>query len=285
MKFYIIETESDYAEPNGVCSSRFHETMELMAAAQNQKYRIKSIDKAISILELMALEGRDLTLTEIGENLSMGKGTVHRFLNTLKGRKFVQQDPETKKYGFGVRAFELGKAIRQETFLKNIMLPKLKDLSARCRESINGAILDYDEILYIVHLESEETLRFHIQEGSRLPATCTALGKTLLSFLPEESLERMYSQPNRFKVLTRNSIHSLEKLKKALAEIRKRDLAYDWEEAFLGVCCMAAPVRNYRNDVIAAISISMPTIRMTQNKKKEYSKILLETAEKTSREF
>lgn len=256
-----------------------------MATEQNQKYRIKSIDKAISILELMALEGRDLTLTEIGENLSMGKGTVHRFLNTLKGRRFVQQDPETKKYGFGVRAFELGKAIRQETFLKNIMLPKLKDLSARCGESINGAILDYDEILYIVHLESEETLRFHTQEGSRLPATCTALGKVLLSSLPEESLERMYAQEDQFKVLTKNSIHSLEKLKKTLADVRKKDLAYDWEEAFLGVCCIAAPIRNYRSDVIASISISMPTIRMTQEKKKEYSKILLETAEEISREF
>jgi DNA-binding IclR family transcriptional regulator len=259
--------------------------MELSPIEQPQKYRIKSIDKAISILELMALEGRDLTLTDIGEHLGMGKGTVHRFLNTLKGRKFVQQDAETKKYGFGVRAFELGKAIRQETFLKNIMLPKLKELSARCRESINGAVLDYDEILYIVHLESEETLRFHTQEGSRLPATCTALGKVLLSSLPEEVLDRMYSQENEFKVLTKNSIRSREKLKRVVAEVRKKDLAYDREEAFLGVCCMAAPIRNFREDIIAAISISMPTIRMTPEKKKEYSIILRETAEQISKEF
>jgi IclR family KDG regulon transcriptional repressor len=252
---------------------------------QSQRYRIKSLDKAISILELMALEGKDLSLTEIGEHLGIGKGTIHRFLNTLKGRKFVQQDPDTKRYGFGIRAFELGRAIRRETFLKNLLLPRLKDLSVQCRESINGAVLDYDEILYIVHLESEESLRFHIQEGSRLPATCTALGKALLSSLPEEVLKRMYSRTDQFKILTRNSIRSWEKLKSTLAEVRKKNLAYDREEAFLGVSCIAAPIRNFRKDIIAAISITVPTIRMTREKKKGYSKILGKTAEEISKDF
>jgi DNA-binding IclR family transcriptional regulator len=170
-------------------------------------------------------------------------------------------------------------------FLKKIMLPKLKELSAGCGESINGAILDYDEILYIVHLESEETLRFHTQEGSRLPATCTALGKVLLSGLPPEVLRRMYSRETQFKVLTKNSVRSWPRLEKDLAEIRKRGIAYDREEAFLGVCCMAAPIRDFRKEIIAAISVTVPTIRMTKEKRKAYSKVLKETAEEISGEF
>ena len=259
--------------------------MDLKTTEQNQKYRIKSIDKAISILELMAREGRDLTLTEIGKHLGMGKGTVHRFLNTLKGRKFVQQDPETKKYGFGVRAFELGRAIRQGTFLKNIMLPKLKNLFARCRESINAAILDYDEILYIVHLESEESLRFHIQEGSRLPATCTALGKVLLSSLPNEALLRMFAGKDRLQRQTKYSIDSPKQLAKVITEARKKNLAYDREECFLGVYCIAAPIRDYKNDIIAAISITAPKIRMGKERLGELTPLLQEWAEEISAEF
>lgn len=249
------------------------------------RYRIKSVDKAISILEMMALERKDLTVTEIGHSLKMGKGTVHRFLSTLKARKFVQQDAETKKYGFGIRAYDLGISIRKEAFLKNLMIPELRELASQCRESVNAAILEYDEIIYIAHLESEETLRFYMQEGSRLPATCTAMGKVLLSSLPNEVLLRMFTGEDRLKRQTKYSIDSVEQLMRVIAEVRKKNLAYDREECFLGVSCIAAPIRNYRNDIIAAISITAPKIRMKAERTAELAKLLTASAEEISKEF
>jgi DNA-binding IclR family transcriptional regulator len=249
------------------------------------KYRIKSLDKAISILELMAVEKRELTLTEIAQGLKMGKGTVHRFLNTLKTRKFIQQDAETKKYGFGIRAFDLGTSVRKETYLKNILLPKLRHLAADCRESVNAAVLEYDEIVYIIHLESEETLRFFTHEGIRLPAHCTAMGKILLSSLPTEALARMYNDPERLKGRTKYSLTSFEQLMKSLAEVRKRDLAFDREECYLGVCCLAAPIRDYKKDMIAAISISAPKIRMGKERIAGLGRLLQKSAEEISKEF
>ena len=243
------------------------------------------MDKAISILELVAVKKRELTLTEIAEDLKMGKGTVHRFLNTLKSRKFIQQDPETKKYGFGIRAIDLGTGVRKEDYLKNILLSRLRRLAAQCRESVNAAVLENDEIVYIVHLESEETLRFFTHEGIRLPAHCTAMGKILLAALSPDLLSRMYADSEEWKGRTKHSLTSLQQLAKTLAEVRKRNLAYDREECYPGVCCVAAPIRDYKNDVIAAVSISAPKIRMGKERVTELADLLLKTAEEISREF
>jgi len=252
---------------------------------QIDKYRIKSLDKAISILELMAVQKREMSLTEIAAGLKMGKGTVYRFLNTLKARKFIQQDAGTKKYGFGVRAFDLGANTRKETYLKSILLPKLRQLAIQCREAVNAAIREYTEIVYIIHLESEETLRFFTHEGIRLPAHCTAMGKVILAALPNETLARMYADPENLKGQTRHSISSFEMLMKSLAEVRKKGLAYDREECYLGICCVAAPIRDYKSDTIAAISISAPKIRMGKERAAELGQFLLKSAREISEEF
>lgn len=258
---------------------------EMAPISENDKYRIKSLDKAISILELMAVQRRQLTLTEIAQGLKMGKGTAHRVLNTLKTRKFIQQDAGTKKYGFGIRAFDLGSNVRKDTHLKTLLLPKLRHLAAQCRESVNAAVLEYDEIVYIIHLESEETLRFFTHEGIRLPAHCTAMGKILLSSLPTEVLARMYADPEKLKGRTKYSTSSFEQLMKTLSEARKKDLAYDREECYPGVCCLAAPIRDYKGDIIVAISISAPKIRMGKERITDLATLLQKSAEEISAEF
>lgn len=244
---------------------------------------MKSLDKALSVLELMIVEGRDLALTEISTKVGLQKGTVHRILSTMKARKFVQQKPDTKKYGFGIRAFELGSALKKEGFLRNAMMPTLRKLSYQCKEAINASILEYNEVRYIVHLESEELLRFSIREGTRLPAHCTAMGKVLLGSLSDQELKRIYGRKSAFKQLTENSIGSLDQLLEAISEVRKKNLAFDHEETLIGVCCVAAPIRNFKNEVVAAISISGPKERMQREQIKEFSHLLTWATEKISK--
>jgi len=252
---------------------------------RSEKYKIKSINRAIGILEMMANQPREMGITELAEIMGIRKGTIHRFLSTLKETKFVQQNPENKKYSLGIRAFEIGKAVQLEKIYRDIMLPYLRNLLSRCGETVNAAILDYDEIVYIISLESKNFLRFHIQEGSRLPATCTALGKVLLSSLSEDNLEVMFPKKESFKILTPNSINNMAKLRKVLREVRKKGYAIDKEEAFLGVQCIAAPVRDNKGEIISAISISTPSIRMSQDKRGYLLKSLLETAQIISKEI
>ncbi len=249
------------------------------------KYPVKSLEKGLSILELMIAEGREFGLTEIVKNLGMQKGTAHRILSTLKSHRFIQQDPGTKKYGLGSLAFEMGSALTEGNFLRKAMRPALRELSEQCKEAISASILEYDEIKYIARFESRELLRVSIREGTRFPAHCTATGKILLSALPEEYLEKLYNTKRALARLTENSIPSFEKLTEELRRVRENDVAYDFEEALVGVNCVARPVRRKGGQVVAAISISGPVSRMMREKMSEFSELLLGTTRRLSHEI
>ncbi len=248
-------------------------------------YRVKSLDKALSILKLMIDERQDQSLTEIDKKLNLGKGTVHRMLDTLRANQFVRQDPMTLKYGLGLLAFEMGSVIKKEEFIRKIIYPYLNELSESCPETISAAILEYNEIRYIARIESHEMLRVSIGEGTRFPAHCTATGKMLLAVLPKDYLERLYEGRKRLEKFTKNSIGSFSKLINELKRVKENDLAYDLEEALIGVRCLARPIRNSRNEVVAAISISGPKNRMTEKKISELAELLLGTTQRISKEL
>ena len=252
---------------------------------KSEKYKIKTIIKAFCLLEMMAIQKEEIGISEISEITGIGKGTTHRFLSTLKETKFIQQNPENKKYSLGIKAFEIGKAVQLGKIYKNIMMPHLRKLLNKCGETVNAAILDHHDIIYVATLESRKFLRFHIQEGARLPATCTALGKVLLSSLPERIIEAMFPSRESLKILTPNSINSLKKLKKSLLDVKKKGFAYDKEEAILGVQCIAAPVLDSKGNILFAISISGPSIRMTKERRSSIKELLLKTAQNISNEY
>ncbi len=249
------------------------------------KYPVKSLEKGLSILELMITEGREFGLTEIVKNLGMQKGTAHRILSTLKAHKFVHQEPRTKKYGLGTLAFEMGSGIREGNFLRKAMRTALRELSLQCREAISASILEYDEIRYIARFECREPLRVSIREGTRFPAHCTATGKILLSALPEDYLKKLYNRKRALVRLTKNSIPSFKRLTEELRRVRMSDVAYDFEEALVGVNCVARPVRRKGGQVVAAISISGPVSRMVKEKMSEFSELLFDTTSRLSQEF
>jgi len=242
------------------------------------KYPVKSLDKALSILELMIETGDDLAISEIARRLEFGKGTVHRILSTLKARKFVQQDRETQKYGLGIRALDMGTALKKDDILRNAIMPVLNELARRVRETISASILVSNEVRYIARMESDEPLRLSITAGTHFPAHCSATGKMLLAGLSDDELKRLYRRKSAFMEKTSSSIGSLGELLKAMKQIRQADLAYDYEEAFVGVYGVAAAVRNDRNEIIAAIGIAGPKARMSRAKMKEFAESINKAA-------
>ncbi len=128
-------------------------------------YRVKSLEKALIILELMIDEERSLSLMQICARLGYGKSTVHRILGTLKQRKFVRQNPVTKLYGIGVRTLSIGSPSKKENYLRKHMTPFLRELHVECKETVNAAVNEYNQIKYIFRLESEEMLAFRRRRG------------------------------------------------------------------------------------------------------------------------
>ena len=245
-------------------------------------YRVTSLDKALSVLELLIKQGRDLSITEISQKLGMMKGTVHRVLSTLTARKFIQQNSKTKMYGLGVRTLEIGIDSKRERFLRIAMAPFLMELYERCRETVNAAVWEYNGIRYIYRLESEELLRISTMAGARFPGYCAATGKILLSYFSNEDIRQVYSLNKSLKKYTQNTITSVDELIREIEKVRVRKVAIDDEEALVGVYCVAAPVLNLKGECVAAISISAPKNRVSANASDMLAKLVSETARKIS---
>ena len=245
-------------------------------------YKVKSLEKALLILELIIDEGRNLSITEICQSLGYGKGTVHRILGTLRDRKFVKQYPETKLYGLGARTLSIGTPSKKENFLRKSMVPFLRELHMKCRETVNAAVNEYNQIRYIFRIESEEMLRISTPAGARFPVHCSATGKIFLSYLSDEDIRRIHGGEERLTKMTDYSIDTVTELIDTIEAVRRTRVAFDDEEALIGVYCIAAPILNAKGECQAAISISTPKNRITSKKKREFEKLVVSAARQIS---
>jgi len=168
--------------------------------------RIKSIDKTLDLLEFLSVNEKETGITKISKKLHMGLSTVHRILTTLKSRGYVIQNEQTAKYRLGIKLFELGCAVRSVKHLVEIAKPYLRELSEIANETVNLAILEGKEVVYLSKIESTEVLTINIKRGTRLLAHCTALGKVLLAFISDREFERLYKCDEPLSSLTFKSI-------------------------------------------------------------------------------
>lgn len=228
--------------------------------SKNEK--IKSIDKALNLLEFLSVNDQEAGITEIDKKLHMGLSTVHRILATLKSRGYVIQNQQTTKYRLGIKLFELGCAVQSTKHLVEITKPYLRQLSQSTNETANLAILEGKEVIYLDTIGSPEVLRTEIMAGTRTPAHCSALGKVLLAFISDGEFENLYKSDEPLSSLTSKSISSLEELKKNLNKVKEQSYAVDREEYKIGINCLSVPIFS-RNEAIAAISVTGPASRFT----------------------
>lgn len=248
------------------------------------RYFIKSIHKALDVLEVLASEAKGLGLTDISKKLNMQLSTTHRILSTLKHRRYVEQEPGKGKYRLGLKTLEIGLALQAQLQLLERAMPRLQKLADAIKETINLAILDpdCDEVVYIAKIDSPEVLRTDIRIGTKLFAHCTALGKVLLAFLSNDEFNRRFSDRNRLPTYTPNSLSTLEELKKTLTKIKKQNFAIDDEEFKIGVKCVAAPIRDQSGKAVAAVSIAGPSSRLSSERIEEFKKLIVDTSNQIS---
>src|SRR5665648_123053 len=248
----------------------------------NPNYPIKVLDKTFSILDILLQHGSTMHMTEIAEKLGFYPSTVHRILDTLKHWGYVEQDSHTQKYRLGLKALELGMAKLHQMDLVREATPCLKELVNQCNETVHLGALDGREVLYLAKEESSQTIRMISYVGKRAPLHCTALGKVLLAHLSAEEREKILGE-KVLPRLTKNTITDKMELEQELDKVREQGFALDREENEKDVRCVAAPIRNYQGEVIAAISISSPTFRLDKNVQNNLKEALVETSEKISK--
>ena len=245
-------------------------------------YPIKVLDKSLSVLDILLKQGSAMNMTELSKKLGFYSSTIHRILDTLKHWGYVEQDPHTQKYQLGLKVLELGMAKLHQMDLVREATPYLKELVNQCNETVHLGVIEEGEVLYLAKEESSQTIRMCSYVGKRAPLHCTALGKVLLAYLPEEERKKILEQKGLLR-FTEKTITDKKELEKELNKIKKQGFALDREENEKDVRCIAAPIKNYQGKVIAAISISGPVYRIDINKQNHLKEALIRTSKKVSK--
>jgi DNA-binding IclR family transcriptional regulator len=251
-----------------------------MGAIMKVLGKVMSVDKALIVLKLLAERGRDMKLTEISEELDINKCTLHGIISTLKFHGFVDQDEQTQKYRLGLYLIELGDITNKSLDIIRITTPIIEDVCNKLQETVHIGCLDGMDVVYVNKVESKQSMRIFTSIGSRKPAYCTGLGKAMLAYLDEDKLNDLI--PESLVRYTNNTITDRQKLIENLKDIQKKGYAFDNEEVVEGLTCVAAPIFNHNGKAIYSMSISGPTIRMTEEKINKSIELIKEAAEMIS---
>lgn len=238
----------------------------------------KAVVKTMKILESLARR-ESVGVSELARELEMHKSTVYRFLASLRELGYVRQDGETERYALTLKLFEMGSSVLDRLELWQEAYPIMKDAAESTRETVHLAVLDAGKLVYLGKIESTQALRVSMMSriGQNAPTYCTGVGKVLLAHLRPRLLDEVLRQESLVKY-TRNTITTKSGLKRELALVRERGYAEDNEEHQLGVRCVAAPIRDNTGRVCAACSISMPTVRLTDEALPNYREVIIQVA-------
>jgi DNA-binding IclR family transcriptional regulator len=243
--------------------------------------RHRSLERALDILELLASNREGLTLSNISSELDIPKSSALSLLSTLVHRKYAIYDKDSGKYRMGIKMFEVGSGYFRESDYMNDIMAAVTKLSKESDETIHLGVLDGRDVIYIFKTESSQPIRMVSSIGKRIPAHATAIGKALLSGLSDEQLIELYEN-EQLEKLTNNTICNFDVLLDEIHAVRDRGYAMECEESSEGVECFAAPIVNGLDQVIAAVSIAVPIMRVNVENSSIFIKLIIDGAKEIS---
>lgn len=249
--------------------------------AGRPSWELSSVRNAARLLKEFSVADRELGVAELARRLGLGTSTVHRLLATLADERLLERGP-AGTYRLGLAVHELGASVAPHVGLHEAAMPAMAGLRHATGETVQLAVLDGMDSVYVERLESPHTVRIFARVGTRLPATTTSTGKVLLAALPAGELDARLAAwtPER---PTPHSIADEATLRRRLAEIAARGWADNREESRLGVVSVGAVVRDGAGDAIAAVSVAVPVSRAGGATMRRYTALVIDTADVISR--
>jgi DNA-binding IclR family transcriptional regulator len=224
---------------------------------------IQVLERAFSLLDLLAASDEPLSLKQISERSGLHPSTAHRILNDLTIGRFVER-PQAGTYRLGMRLLELGNTVKERLDVREAALAPMRDLHKLTHQAVNLSLRQGDEIVYIERAYSERSgMQVVRAVGGRAPLHLTSVGKLFLAH-DDPARVRAYAARTGLAGHTRNSITELGKLERELSQVRATGIARDDEELELGVRCIAAGIHDDQGRLIAGLSISAPTDRLDE---------------------
>ena len=240
----------------------------------NEKYIIPNLWRAIDLFEHLAEHPERQTISEIAETLELPTNSVFRILRTLTARGYIVQ--KNKTYEISSKLFALGaKAIAEDTLFEK-MTPVMKELRDELHETILLGKLSGNQGVILEQVPGLYPVKVVVEVGYNFPLHCSAPGKAVLAFLPEQERDSLIESCN-FEKYTEKTITDKASFIEELQKVRTEGFAYDMEEADLDVRCIGAPIMNIKNYPVAAVWLTGPASRLSAERCSEYAEILKQT--------
>ncbi len=252
----------------------------MIRARESKASPVGVVTKVLRILETLHNAPGGLRLKDLAEQTGFNKSTSYRVLAHLENEGYLFRD-DTGAYLIGPKLVRLGSATTYYGTLRQISQPSLMKLWKATAETVNIGVLDGREVLYLNVIVSPHAFRLVSQVGTRRPLYCTALGKAIVAFLPAEEKEHLLSSL-KLERFTRRTPTRVAQLRKELERVRQRGYALDDEETVLGARCVGAPIFDEVGKVVAAVSVSGPITRVSQEKTADFAAAVMEAARSVS---
>lgn len=245
-----------------------------------QQRGVRALERGLALLEALGRAPKS-SLAELAQGANLAPSTAFRLLDTLQKCGFATQCQQTGQYQLGLRAFEVGSAFMPRLQLSDVALPVMRELMQEFGETVNLAVADQADAVYVAQVEGEQMLRMFTRLGARTPAYCSGVGKVLLAWLPTETIHSVLGG-GPWPASTKHTLTTFEALERELSQIRRQGYAVDNEEREVGVRCMAVPIADARGAVVAALSLSAPTVRLSEERLEDILPALLNAGSRIS---
>lgn len=235
---------------------------------------VKSALRVLLLIELLTEHPRGLTFPEIRDALELPKSSLHALLKVTTERGHLVFDEVHRTYRLGVRFLEAGQAFFAGSDLRERAIPVMEHIRDQINETVQLSILDGRENVYVAKVTAVQVLQLVSEVGSRLPAHATGLGKVLLAYLEGEEFDRRFANV-QLEQFTPRTVGSVEELRTVLEGIRREGYGVDDGEYTEGVFCVAVPIFGPGSEPLAAMSVSIPSIRLRESTRTEVLELLL----------
>lgn len=233
--------------------------------ARSGTAQVQSLSRALSLLECIASADSGITLSDLAQQVGLAASTTHRLLNTLEQHGFAALDAERGVWFVGVRAFTVGNAFLADRDVVGIARPFMRRLMEHAGESVNLAILDDAQVVFVAQVQCREMMRMLVRLGGRAPVHASGAGKALLAALAPQEVRALLARHGLARY-TDNTLATAGALAADLERVRQLGFAIDDEEHAVGLRCVAATVHDEHGDALAAISLSGPRARITDER-------------------
>lgn len=242
----------------------------------------QTVQKALNLLEALVRSDRPRRLTELSRELGLTKPNVYRLLSTLSILGYVKKDSATSLYSPTLKLWEMGSMLVRDVDLQSVAGPRLRKLGEDTRESVQLAVWDSGYVVYVDKFDSPQPLKAMTSIGSRVPATVVSTGKAMLAWMSAEALDLAFEHVKRYTPITMTRRKDIER---DLDEARERGYAINRGEFRVGVCGIAAPIRDRGGQVVAAIGVWGAEKAIIGTRREELAHMTVSAARDISREM